>query len=342
MHRSEAHVAKRVKELSLHLQVSFSEDEDSDDELAVLPAKKPVTTVATRAVAGSDNFGGIIFSDQDGDSDGGLDLDPEAPLSPLAPVLSTRRGAAHATQGAVGDTQIDTQYDETQYTAYTAQSPTSPGTRPRTRPQAQTGSGSGTQASDFAGLFSPSDTSLNEDIEQEARLKDSSAAGTQLQGTFTDEATQSQNPFATQSQLPATQRSQPTVRKAKLREAAVATNLPVGRAAWDLDEHDTDILEQRALGLMRATGGASYGLSDGDDDEDAVTTAAYKNKPAKRGLKRPKPSARVGKAADSDGEDDLFAEETQSQHIEAATAPAQEKAAVSQNKRRAVIESDDE
>jgi hypothetical protein len=339
MHRSEAHIAKRVKELSLHLQVSFSEDEDSDDELAVLPAKKPANGAA-RAVAGSDNFGGIIFSDQDGDSDGGLDLDPEAPLSPLAPVLSTRRGAAHATQGAVGDTQIDTQYDETQYTAHTAQSPTSPLARPRTRPQAQTGSG--TQASDFAGLFSPSDTSLNEDIEQEARPKNSSAAGTQLQGTFTEEATQSQNPFATQSQQP-TQRSQPTVRKAKLREAPVATNVPVGRAAWDLDEHDTDILEQRALGLMRSTGGASYGLSDGDDDEDGVTaTAAHRSKPAKRGLKRPKPSARVGKAADSDGEEDLFAEETQSQHIEAVTAPAQEKAAVPQNKRRAVIESDDE
>jgi hypothetical protein len=342
MHRSEAHIAKRVKELSLHLQVSFSEDEGSDDELAVLPAKKPVTAGSTRAVAGSDNFGGIIFSDQDGDSDGGLDLDPEAPLSPLAPVLPNRRGAAHATQAA-GDTQIDTQYDETQYTAHTAQSPASPLARPRTRPQAQTGSGSGTQASDFAGLFSPSDTSLNEDIEQEARPKNSAAAGTQLQGTFTDQATQSQNPFATQSQQPTTQRSQPTVRKAKLREAPVATNLPVGRAAWDLDEHDTDILEQRALGLMRSTGGASYGLSDGDDDEDGVTaTAAHRSKPAKRGLKRPKPSARVGKAADSDGEDDLFAEETQSQHIEAVAAPAQEKAAVTQNKRRAVIESDDE
>lgn len=272
MHRTEAHIAKRARELNLHMQISFSEDEE-EDELVIAPP------VAATSTAPASNFRGIIFSDDDAESDGGMDLDGANPFSPIAPSrrAQTQQSQSQTQQqlGALAETQVDTQYDA----QLTAHSPSSPTTRTRTQPQISSG---GQVNDDFAGIFSPSDTSLHDDIDQEAEPQ--------------QQTTQSVRK-ATMPSVTGSSAKKPRMRTAP---AVVESSKP---AAWDLDDDGPDLLEQRSLALLKATGGE---ISD-DDSISAEKKKRAAVSTGRRGLAKRAKSAAVRKGVDSDeDDDDLF------------------------------------
>jgi hypothetical protein len=135
-------------------------------------------------------------------------------------------------------------------------------------------------------------------------------------------------------------------KKPRLRDASAAAPTASGRAAWDIEDGEPDIFEQRAMALMKATGGVHPASS---EDE---SVSAGKKKSTKRAasdgrkglVKRPKTASRKVEAP-SDDEDAMFGagdkeemavEETQTEQQRAA-----QRAAI--NKKRSLrIESDDE
>ena len=330
MNRGEAQVAKRVRELRLNEQISYSDDEEMHSEEDELDITASTTTGKDKVSTDSSAFRKNIFSDDEGEEDD-LGLNDSALLSPEGSSSNQRRQYS-STQEA---TQIDTQYD-TQRTAFSASSPlaSAPNTAPKHR---HTGSG-GVQDEDYAAVFSPSDTSLNDDIEQEGKERDAA------------------NTAVSSQSVPTASVDRPsTAKKPRLRAAAEADQTATaGRAAWDIDENEPDLLEQRAMALMKATGGAHYaGLS----DDESLTAAGKKQKrapAARKGLvKRVKTTTAVkNTAVASDDEDELFvvdesteqtSTQVETQVSEIMTQEQREQAAQTHFKKRLMrIESDDE